>query len=203
MAERYGLRFLEVPVEQIKDISLKSAYRAAIPIRLALEPPTIPDLHLRLPERGAGHTENFFEYSILTQKFGFVLDVEAAHRYPENIEVQYSYRGETKFDYSQFCHKTGLALVQCIGGSQGFLWADNRLFIAAAARRGAARNGEDQSGPNKISKQEQARLLREELTAFCADADALRRFYHDVTPPLMKLEDSGRGGEDEDNDKVD
>ncbi len=188
-AERYGLRFVEAPVEQIKDISLKCAYRTAIPIPLALAPPIVPDLHLRLTEHGTGQPADFFEYAILTRKFGFVLDVEAGSRYPENIEVEYSYRGQAKFDYSQFCHRSGLALVQCVGGKEGFLWCDNRLFIAAPTRGRSGGTGSTEVYPNapvpaRMTKQEEVRSLRTELEAFCADEDALRRFYQEVLPPL-------------------
>lgn len=182
-AERYGLRFVEAPVEQIKDISLKSAYRAAIPIPLALAPPVIPDLHTRLADYGTGQSANFFENAILTQKFGFVLDVEASDRYPDTIEVEYSYRRQARFDYSQFCHKSGLALVQCVGGTEGFLWSDNRLFIAAPTR--GRTGGSTEVYPNapvpmKMTKQEEARALRKQMEEFCSNADELGHFYQGV-----------------------
>jgi len=183
-AERYGLRFVEAPVEQIKDISMRCAYRAAIPIPLALAPPLVPNLHLRLAKHGTGQPANFFEYAILTQRFDFVLDVEATSRYPETIEVEYAYRGRSKFDCSQFCHESGLALVQCIGGKEGFLWCDNRLYIAAPSRgRGAAVNQDQYPNapvPLRMTKQEEAVALRGRLEAFCADALALREFYDEV-----------------------
>jgi hypothetical protein len=178
-------------VEQIKDISLKCAYRAAIPIPLALAPPAIPDLHLQVAQHGTDHTANYFEYALL-HKFGFVLDVEAGSRYPDDIEVVYSYRTESKFDYSQFCHKTGLALVQCVGGKDGFLWCDNRLFIAAPNRgRGGGGGGSTEQYPNapvpvKQTKQEQASALREELERFCGDAEALGLFYDEVLKDLER-----------------
>ena len=188
-AERYGLRFVEAPVEQIKDISRKCAYRAPIIIRLALAPPVIPDLHLRLAEQGAsGQVSNWFEYAILTHKFGFVLDVEASTRYPENVQVEYSYRGHQAYEHSQFCHKSGLALVQCVGGQAGYLWSDNRLFIAAPTRGRGGTTGTAETYPNapvpvKLTKQEEARALRRELEAFCADAEALKKFCDEITPP--------------------
>ncbi|KAE8539698.1 vacuolar membrane-associated protein IML1 [Cryptococcus gattii VGV] len=173
-AERYGLRFVETPVEQIADIPKKCVYRTPIPIRLALAPPIIPDLHTRLVAvaHGTGQAENYFEYSILTKKFGFVLDVEATDRYPENIEVVYSYRkDDVKYTYSQFCHKTGLALVQCVGGEAGFLWSDNRLVVSAPTRKGVG---------NRV---DEARALRKELEDFCSDTDQLSKFYEEVLPP--------------------
>ncbi|WWC87875.1 uncharacterized protein L201_002773 [Kwoniella dendrophila CBS 6074] len=131
-AERYGLRFIETPVEQLIDLPLKCAYRTAIPITLAVKPPIIKDLHERLLSigHGTGQVENYFEYCILTKKFGFILDVEESNRYPENLDIEYSYR-KNKFDYSQFVHKSGLALIQCLNDSKGFLWSDNRLILSS------------------------------------------------------------------------
>lgn len=185
LAERYGLRLVEAPVEQIKDIGQKCAYRAPIPIKLALAPPVIPDLHLRLTEAsGSGQCAHYFEYAILTQKFGFVLDLEASERYPDTIEVEYAYRSKARFEYSQFVHRSGLALVQCAGREDGFLWADNRPFISAPTR-GRQQSAESYAGnlTPMATKQEQARLLREELEAFCSDPVALAAFYEEVTPP--------------------
>ena len=190
-AEKFGLRFVEAPVEQIADISLKCAYRAPLPIRLALAPPNIPDLHERLRrghKRATGNLTHYFEQRLLTDKFGFVLDVEAADRYPQMVEVQYTYRRKSHFDYSQYCHKSGLALVQCVGGEDGFLWADNRLFITAPAR---GRRGESvDTYPNapvpRLSKADEARQLREELERFCGDKEALAEFYKEVTPDPLE-----------------
>ncbi|OCF30587.1 vacuolar membrane-associated protein IML1 [Kwoniella heveanensis BCC8398] len=181
-AERYGLRFVETPVEQLVDMPLKCAYRTAIPITLALPPPVVPDLHTRLLTiaHGTGQADNYFEYCILTRKFGFVLDVEAADRYPDTIDVEYSYR-KTRFDYSQFCHKTGLALVQCLGGERGFLWSDNRLVVSAPTRRGAG------------NRNDEARALRQELEDFCNDKEALRKFYEEMLPPLPGEVGAGTG----------
>jgi len=179
LAEKHGLRLVEAPVEQIKDIGKKCAYRPCFAIRLALAPPTISDLDERLPEQY--RTANYFEYAILTKKFGFVLDVEATYRYPDDLEVQYSYRKAAVFEHSQFVHRSGLALVQCVGGTQGFLWSDNRLFFSASSRF----RGESYQAASSLSKQQQADQLREELEAFCADSDALASFYATVLPPIQ------------------
>jgi len=179
LAEKHGLRLVEAPVEQIKDIGKKCAYRPCFAIQLALAPPTISDLDERLPEQY--RTANYFEYAILTKKFGFVLDVEATYRYPDDLEVEYSYRKAAVFEHSQFVHKSGLALVQCVGGTQGFLWSDNRLFFSASSRF----RGESYQAASSLSKQQQADQLREELEAFCANAGALASFYAAVLPPVQ------------------
>ncbi|BEJ00902.1 hypothetical protein CcaverHIS631_0507590 [Cutaneotrichosporon cavernicola] len=185
LAERYGLRFIEAPVEQIKDVGGKCAFRAPLQIRLALSPPIYPDLHLRLADTtGTAQCAQYFEYQILTQKFGFVLDVEASDRYPDNIDADYVYRSKTKFEYSQFVHRSGLGLVQCLGKEEGFLWVDNRPFISAPTRGRSQSVQGDQGISPMTSKQEQAKALRLEFMAFCADRTALLKFYDEVTPPL-------------------
>lgn len=200
LAERYGLRFVEAPVEQIKDVGQKCVFRAPIPIKLVLAPPVIPDLHRRLAEStGSGQTAHFFEYAILTQKFGFVLDLEATERYPETIEVEYAYRSKARFEHSQFVHRSGLALVQCIGREGGFLWADNRPFISAPTR-GRQQSVESAAGVTPMSsKQEQAKALREEFEAFCNNPEALALFYEEITPPSP----DGPSDEEEEEFKVD
>lgn len=185
VAEKHGLRLVEAPVEQIKDVGEKCAYRACFPIKLALQPPAISDLDERLPE--AIRTANFFEYAILRQRFGFVLDVEATNRYPDNIEVEYSYRQAAVFDYSQFVHRSGVALVQCIGGEEGFLWSDNRLFFSASSRYRSEKYV-NIDGQN-LTRQQQADMIRQELQAFCADPKALEEFYESVLPPLFLPEE--------------
>ncbi|WWD05741.1 hypothetical protein V865_003824 [Kwoniella europaea PYCC6329] len=203
-AERYGLRFVETPVEQLSDIPLKCAYRTAIPIPLAVPPPVVTDLHQRLLSigHGTGQVENYFEYCILTKKFGFVLDVEASDRYPENIDVEYSYR-KSRFDYSQFVHKSGLALIQCLSDSKGFLWSDNRLILSSnsfsvfgdrlstvnSRRKNSilhtnTSTNHTTGGGGSDGRMEQVKQLRKELEDFCNDKELLQRFYEEMIPPL-------------------
>jgi hypothetical protein len=149
--------------------------------------------------QSTGNIANWFEYKILTEKFGFVLDVEGRDRYPETVEVEYLYRVNSTalggYEYSQFCHKTGLALVQCIGGKEGFLWADNRLYINSPGR-GTGRSGNGGSGDNypmapvpRLGRGEEAKMMREEMARFCQDKEALMRFYEEMTPPELVVSD--------------
>ncbi len=175
-AEKWGLRLVEAPVEQIKDIPKKYAYRSCFPIKLALAPPSVADLDLRLPE--AIRTAFFFEYAILTQRFGFVLDVEANTRYPDDVVVEYSYR-KAVFDHSQFVHKSGLALVQCIGGEDGFLWSHNRLFFSSQNRMTQTSSSESFRAAHN-----EAERMCDELDAFCQNPAELAAFYESIMPPL-------------------
>jgi len=150
--DKYGLKLVEAYVDEISSVSNRNPFQSFYPIPLVLPPPEIPSSGLR---------PHFFENAILIKKFGFVLDIEATDRYPEHIDVYYSYR-RTPFQYSQYVHKSGVAFVQLIGGSEGFRFLTNRLY--AQSRRDA------------IS----AKQLREQMQEFCCDVDALKTFY-DIT----------------------
>ncbi|KAI0323325.1 hypothetical protein GY45DRAFT_1236384, partial [Cubamyces sp. BRFM 1775] len=84
----------------------------------------ISDLQRCVPE--GSQATHYFE-SALLRKWGFVLDIEAASHYPNQINVVYSYR-RSPFKYSQWVHRSGVAFIQVLGGSQGYLFLTNRLM---------------------------------------------------------------------------
>jgi len=128
-------------------------------------PPVVPELDKRIPE--ATHAVHYFEYALL-QRFGFILDIEAADLYPERVDVVYSYRRSTT-KYSQFVHRSGVAFVQVLGKSQGFLFLTNRLM--GPGRMGTTLKSKD-SRPAAAADD-----LRNRLLQFCSDEKQLTKFY--------------------------
>ncbi|KAJ9478307.1 Vacuolar membrane-associated protein IML1 [Pseudozyma hubeiensis] len=183
--ERYGLRLIEAPIGQIKDVSLHNPFQAPVQIELSLPPPGPESYRSRLP-RGT-LPELWFEYALL-RKFGFVLDQEASTRYPKDVEITYSSRPNT-FEYSQFVHRSGVAFVQVLGGLDGFLWLNNRLFNSHShnPRQQNARQQQAVEGATAAAAAD-ADKLRLELTTFCADRDELERFYRKVLAQLYQVE---------------
>lgn len=169
--DRYGLRLVEAYVIQIHDIRDRNAFQSCFPLRLVIQPPVVPDLEKRVPE--GTQTAHYFEYALL-RRFGFILDVEAAGSYPEQIDVVYSYR-RWPYKYSQFIHRSGVAFVQVLGGAQGFIFLTNRLM--GPGRMGAIKNKDN--GPASSAEE-----LRIELQNFCADPDALNAFYDEELASL-------------------
>lgn len=163
--ERYGLKLVESYVSQISDIRDRNPFQSCFPIPLAMPPPIVQDLERRVME--GTHTANYFE-SALLKKFGFVLDIEASNLYPDSVDVIYSYR-RSSFTYSQWVHRTGVAFVQVLGGSKGFLFLTNRLM--APAKIGAALKTQRQA----IAAED----VRIKLQQFCSDSDALEAFYNE------------------------
>ncbi|KAJ4488454.1 hypothetical protein J3R30DRAFT_940415 [Lentinula aciculospora] len=170
--EKYGLKLVEAYVAQIGDIRSRNAFQSCFPIRLAVAPPILAEIPDHLPE-GSSSTR-YFEYALL-QNFGFIVDVEAADLYPESVDVIYSYR-RSPFKYSQFVHRTGVAFVQVLGGSQGFLFLTNRLM------------GPGRMGTTSKSKEHrpavEAERIRAEMHKFCSDKDLLVKFYDEELSKL-------------------
>jgi hypothetical protein len=178
--ERYGLKLVEAYVTQIGDIRESNAFQSCYPITLALPPPVIPDLDKRVPE--GTQTVRYFEYALL-QKFGFIVDVEAADLYPEQVDVIYSYR-RSPYKYSQFVHRTGVAFIQVPGGDKGFLFLTNRLM--GPGRMGSALKAKDHLPA--VTAEE----IRVEMADFCVDKEKLQTFYDQqvaMLPPASYVAD--------------
>lgn len=117
---------------------------------------------------------------------GFVLDIEAGSAYPDTVDVVYSYR-RLPFKYSQWVHRSGVAFVQILGGSDGFLFLTNRLM------------GPGRFGPSPKSQRPAAAAadeIREKLLQICSDAQTLEAFYNEELaqldtavdePPLLAI----------------
>ncbi|KAF9261252.1 hypothetical protein L218DRAFT_961730 [Marasmius fiardii PR-910] len=170
--EKYGLKLVEAYVGQISDVRERNPFQSCFPVRLTVPPPIVPDLHRRVPE--GTQTARYFEYALL-RKFGFIVDVEAADLYPENIDVVYSYR-RSPFRYSQFVHLTGVAFVQVLGGMNGFLFLTNRLI-------GPGRMGTTLLNKNYRPAVE-AERIRVELHRFCSNPVMLMEFYDSTLAEL-------------------
>ncbi|KZT08675.1 uncharacterized protein LAESUDRAFT_48935 [Laetiporus sulphureus 93-53] len=161
--ERYGLKLVEAYVTQICDIRDRNPFQSCFPISIALPPPIVPDLDKRVAD--GVQAKFYFEYAML-RKHGFVLDIEAAALYPEQVDVVYSYR-RAPFKYSQWVHRSGVAFVQVLGNGQGFLFLTNRLM--APGRIGSALKHQRPAAA--------AEAIRMRLEQFCSNKEALLRFY--------------------------
>lgn len=179
--ERYGLTLVEAYVSPISDIADRNPFQSCFPVRLAVQPPIVVDIEKRVPEHRQGEAAHYFEYSLL-RRFGFVLDIEATNSYPAHVDAAYSYR-RAPFAYSQFVHRSGVAFVQVLGGTQGFLFLTNRLM-------GSGRIGANPVGVGKAPRPAAgAEELRIRLQAFCADKEALVKFYDEELAQLVQVPD--------------
>lgn len=126
--EKYGLKLVEVPISEVASIVDHNPFRSPYMVKLALQPPkALPE-----PIWDATHfspqyakADKYAYHKALLRKLNFVLDMEAAHAFPSNIEVTYSW-GDPDYKHTQFIHRSGTLLAQ-ITEDGNFLLLANRL----------------------------------------------------------------------------
>jgi hypothetical protein len=127
MAERNGLRLVELPIAEASKINEFHPFRGPYIITLAKSPPetqpqTYFDTTSLLPKPASKH---FYQEAIL-RRFNFVLDLEAATDFPATVDVSYSW-GKPDYQYPQYISRTGVILAQ-ITEEGDFLLLANRLY---------------------------------------------------------------------------
>jgi hypothetical protein len=120
-------------------------------------------------------THNYFE-SALLRKFGFVLDIEAASTYPEQIDPSYSYR-RAPFKHSQWIHRSGVVFAQVLGGTNGFLFLTNRLIS----------HGRTSLKSKEMRPSALADDVMFAIDHFCNDPEALNGFYKEEIALLAPI----------------
>ncbi|CAG8507228.1 1648_t:CDS:2 [Cetraspora pellucida] len=121
-ADRYGMKLVEVPVEQAISLTDNNPFQSPTLIKLSVPPPSLELVGKKLHPLINQH---FYFEKQLIKYFKFILDVEADDAFSKDIEVKYSY-SKTPFKYSQYIHRSGVAFIQIC--EEGYLWMNNRLF---------------------------------------------------------------------------
>lgn len=116
-------------------------------------------------------SRSHFESGLL-RSLDYFLDVGADTTFPDNVDVQYSYR-RTPTTHSQYIHRSGTLLVAILGGQDGFVFIPNRIFTSHTT--GGTRPEEPMA----------------ELIGLCGDSTALGKLWVSLSP--KKGEDSDLG----------
>jgi hypothetical protein len=128
-AERYGLRLVEAPIGEACAISSMHPFRSPYIVKLAVPPPDLqPRTYFDINSFGPqahGSSRHYYQKAIM-KKFNFVLDIEAARNFPNDVDVTYSW-GRPDFKYSQYIHRSGVVLAQ-ITDDGNLLLVANRLY---------------------------------------------------------------------------
>lgn len=136
-AEKYGLKLVEVPIAEAAEVPEHEPFRAPYRIKLALEPPrpgSLSNVYFTAASfgpQGLLNSDVHIYQKALLKRFNFVLDLEAASEFPENVEVKYSW-GTMDYRYTQFVHRSGVILAQITDEGDILLLA-NRLYNSRLA----------------------------------------------------------------------
>ncbi|KAI9873004.1 MAG: vacuolar membrane-associated protein iml1 [Pleopsidium flavum] len=127
-ADKFGLRLVEVPIGEASSISDTHPFRAPYLVKLVSPPPE------KQPQAYFDATsfspqvkiDRYFYQKAIMKKFNFVLDLEAAKDFPEDVKVSYSW-GKPDYRFPQYIHRSGVLLAQ-ITDDGDFLLLANRLY---------------------------------------------------------------------------
>ncbi|KAK3990035.1 putative vacuolar membrane-associated protein IML1 [Cladorrhinum sp. PSN332] len=133
IAKDHGLRLVEVPIAEACSINETNPFRRPYVMKLAVPPPDQPpttyyEANSFSPQVQPGR--HFYQKAIL-RKFDFVLDMEAASNFPNNVDVSYSW-GKPDFRYTQYIHRSGSVLAEVTNEGDILILA-NRLYSSRAA----------------------------------------------------------------------
>ena len=158
-SERYGLKLVEVPIAEASDISSYEPFRAPYRVPLAVKPPQQPVVSNGVltaesfgPQTLANNSQSrHFYQKALLRRFNFVLDLEAASEFPEDVEILYSW-GKLEYKHTQFVHRSGVILAQITDEGDLLLLA-NRLYNTryAAAKDTTGKYDSKTKEQNRIS----------------------------------------------------
>ncbi|ORY81345.1 hypothetical protein BCR37DRAFT_393223 [Protomyces lactucae-debilis] len=228
-AEKYGLTLIEAPVDEASAVTRSNPFRAPLVIKLAEEPPrhndavNEPAIHTPKPQLpptpllvpGLSQESSQSDSTVMPdvpslcaerevwlerilRHWGFVLDQEAASKFPRHLQVTYSW-GPPAFKYTQYIHKSGMALCQI--SEDGFLWLTNRLYVSRAnTSTGEPRGDREKStgsashstltqlpAPTRVSStlsSSEPDALRNAFLLWCQDKAKLQAFYEETLERL-------------------
>lgn len=174
--EGYGLKLVQVPLQEASKFREHHPFDQPQAIRLAIRPPDnilatpIIQPHSISPRPVEDH---FAYHKALLRKHDFVLDYEAASAFNTDLHVTYSW-GPPTFSHTQFVHKSGLVLAQILGNEVGdFILLPNRL---AASRNSS-------SSSTKLTDVETIENITKNFKECCRNEEVLRQVYSQAYRP--------------------
>lgn len=131
--EKYGLKFMQIPIVEISKANEHNTFRGTHKIRPVSAPPSArPRSYFDASPLVAKHNEKFTIERALLRKWDFVLDQEAASAFEiDNTEVVHSY-GVPDYEFIQYIHKSGRLIAQ-IDDEGNFLVVVNRMYVNTLA----------------------------------------------------------------------
>ncbi|CCH44601.1 Vacuolar membrane-associated protein IML1 [Wickerhamomyces ciferrii] len=167
MCERYGLKLVETPWNELCEIPRLSPFHSFVDIKLALNP--WEDKEFNVSDIISRH--KFYYHIYLLEYSGFLLDNRASlfFKTEEELEVLYSW-GKPQFKYAQYIHKTGAYIAEIRDTGDLFLAPNNRHL----ARVNVGNVSSQQQAPSFFLDSQKIML---EFRATCLDSSRLKEVF--------------------------
>lgn len=206
-AEKFGLKLVEVPINEAATVTQKQGFRRPYLVKLKLEPPKgpVPLEFVATSFTQQGNRDKHYYQKAILKKFDFVLDFEAWSAFPPDVNVSYSW-GKPEYNYPQYIHRSGCILAQIMDDGN-FLLLANRLSSHRSPMKdqqggpGRPRAGTfdplDRASPylspfsrpitdasssshpqiENTCSYKSPEQIKDQLEAFCSDVGKLEKFY--------------------------
>lgn len=205
--DRYGLRLVEAPIDEISVIPKRNPFRSPYIVKLCVPPPPAPPQYTQPssptvenmemstiltplpPPPHSAHPEKadpHHFHKLILKKFHFVLDTESARNFPADVKVKYSW-GMPSYRWSQYIHRSGSVFCQ-IADDGAFLFMANRLYTIRTGRASSV------TYPAIAGDNVSPEGIKGDMDRFCNDPDALKKFYDEKCGLGEKCSDTLFGG---------
>lgn len=167
--DRYGLKLVETPWDELCTIPEANPFHLFVDIRLELDPWTDPEFS----ESSILKENKFYFHLYLLSKSGFLLD----NRLPnflrkDDIDITYSW-GKPVFKYAQYIHGTGTYIVELRDNGDLFL-APNNVHLTRQRTTAGATPDKD---ANLKLKTHDAQKVMLDFRRTCTDKNILRGIF--------------------------
>lgn len=172
ISEKYGLTLVEAPVDEAYAVTASNPFRAPLVIELCLAPPAPKATADGVIASRSDEREKWL--TKILKFWNFVLDQEAATKFPRDLEVTYSW-GRPSYRYTQFIHRSGMSLCQIT--PTGFLWLTNRLYVSRVSGAAPMVSLPSPVRINSTMSASEPDNIRNAFRQWCQDPEKLRQFY--------------------------
>ncbi|CAL9729184.1 vacuolar membrane-associated protein Iml1p [Monosporozyma unispora] len=172
VCERFGLRLIEIPWQELCTIPATNPFHSFVEISLVIDPWEDPEFH----DTVLLNKSKFYYHIHLLKKNGFMLDNRASSFLQKDdvqFDVEYSW-GKPEFKYAQYIHRTGAYIAEIRENGDLFL-APNNVYITRMMQ--GNKNGKLHNNQKvNINPQE----IMENFRALCTNYEALRNIFLEI-----------------------
>lgn len=170
ICERFGLKLIEIPWEELCTIPATNPFHSFAEISLSIDPWEDPEFRDTVLL-----SQSKFHYHIhLLKKNGFMLDNRASSFLQKDdvqFDVQYSW-GRPEFKYAQYIHRTGVYIAEIRENGDLFL-APNNVYITRVMQG-------NKNGKLHSKQRVNAQRIMEDFRALCSNYESLRNIFLEI-----------------------
>lgn len=184
VGERYGLKLIEIPWQELCTIPSTSPFHSFVEISLVINPWEDPEFH----DNQLFSQSKFYYHTELLKRNGFMLDNRASTILEKDdiqIDVQYSW-GKPEFKYAQYIHQTGFYIAEIRENGDLFL-APNNIYITRMIQgnKTGKLHATQKSKPNP-------QVVMEDFRMLCTNYGRLRNVFLEIKEDWAMSENQSR-----------